>query len=162
MRGRVEQLIVDAQHNIQHARLLDRRAHHHAAYALIQIGLQRSAGLVDAAGLDHQIAARPVGIGNRPVASERQPAARNDNRITIGLCLVLPAPVYRVEVEQMGVGCRIAARVVDLHKLQVGPVPGGAQRQFTDAAKAVDTYLDGHVASLRLTRTDCGGPLFSE
>jgi hypothetical protein len=38
----------------------------------------------------------------------------------------------------------VAGGIIDLHKLQIIPAPGGAQGQSSHAAKAVDTYFDGH------------------
>ena len=63
--------------------------------------------------------------------------------------LMLPTAMHRVEIEQMGVGRRIASRVVDLHELQLWPAPGRAQGQAADAAETVDTHFDGHTLLLK-------------
>ncbi|MNN65467.1 hypothetical protein D3C81_1809730 [compost metagenome] len=70
--------------------------------------------------------------------------ALDDDAVAVAARLVLPAAVHRIEVEQMGVGRRVGGRVVDLHELQLRPAPGRAQGQTSDAAEAVDAYLDGH------------------
>src|SRR5690606_23789449 len=83
------------------------------------------------------------------VMGHRNALAADDEAVAVAACLVLPAAVHRVEIQQVGVGRRVGSRVVDTHEPQLRPVPGGAQRQSSDAAEAVDAYFDGHRSALR-------------
>src|SRR5690606_1195388 len=117
--------------------------------ALVQVALQHGHGLHLAAGLDHQVAARPVGVGDGLVVGHGDALAVDDDGVAVAARLVLPAAVHRVEVQQVGVGRRVGGRVVDVHEFQLRPVPGGAQRQTSDAAGTVDADFDGHGCALR-------------
>src|SRR5690606_39125188 len=97
-----------------------------------------------AAGLNHQIAAAPVSIGNGLVGRDLNAFAVDQDALALTARLAIPAAMHRIEIDQMGVGCGVTGRVVDLHKLKFRPAPGGAQRQTTDTTKSVDTYLDSH------------------
>ena len=57
------------------------------------------------------------------------------------LAPVPPAAMHRVEIEQVRMGGRIAGRIVDLHEIQLRPIPGRTQGQATDAAETVDAYF---------------------
>ncbi|MCY1358570.1 hypothetical protein D9M69_451090 [compost metagenome] len=148
MLGGVEQVLVDAHDHVQRALFLDRRTDDHALHALIQVGLEHGDGLHLAAGLDHQIAVRPVGVGDGLVGGDLDALAADHHAIALTARFVLPAPVHRIEVQQVGVGRGVAGRVVDADELQFGPVPGGAQRQTTDTTETVDTDFDAHVRVL--------------
>src|SRR5690606_15286767 len=91
-----------------------------------------------------QVAARPIGVGDGLVSGDLDALTGDDDAVAVAARLVLPATMHRVEVQQMGVGRRIADRVVDLRELQLRPAPGRTQGQSSDAAEAVDAYLDGH------------------
>ncbi|MCY1267403.1 hypothetical protein D9M70_158370 [compost metagenome] len=142
--GRVEQVLVDAHDDIQRAPLLHRGAHHHSFHALVEVGLEHRDGLHLAAGLDHQIAIRPIGVGDGLVGSDLDALAADHHAIALGTGLVVPAAVYRVEVQQMREGRRVTRRVIDTDELELRPAPGGAQRQTTDTTETVDTDFDTH------------------
>ncbi|MNG09652.1 hypothetical protein D3C84_930780 [compost metagenome] len=126
VQGRVEQVLVDAHDDIQRAGFLDRGADHHALDPLFQVARKHSNRLHLAAGLDHQVAARPVGVGDGLVGADPDPLAVDQDAVARAARLMLPAAVHRVEIQQVGMGRRIAGRVVDLHEFELRPVPGGA------------------------------------
>jgi hypothetical protein len=109
------------------------------------VTLQHGDRLHLAAGLEHQVATAPVGVGDGLVGAHPDALAIDHHAIAIAARLMLPAAMHRVEIEQVRVGGGVTCRVVDLHELHFGPVPGGAQGQTADAAKTVDAYFDGHV-----------------
>nr|WP_269805987.1 hypothetical protein [Pseudomonas sp. NMI1173_11] len=63
-------MLVDAHHHVQCTFLLHWSADHHTFDALIQVGLEHSYRLHLTAGLDDQVAARPVGVGDGLVRGE--------------------------------------------------------------------------------------------
>ncbi|MCY1488680.1 hypothetical protein D9M68_223780 [compost metagenome] len=145
---RIEQVLVHPHDDVQRALLLHRCAHHHPLHAFIQIGLKHGDGLHLATGLDHQIAVRPVGVGNRLVGGDLDALATDHHAIALGAGLVMPAAMHRIEVQQMRVGHRVTHRVIDADELELRPAPGGAQGQATDTTEAVDTDFDTHESVL--------------
>ncbi len=141
---RIVQAVIDAHDDVQRARLLHRRADHHALDPLLQILLQHRNGLHLAARLYDKIAARPIGVCDRLVGADLHPLAIDDQAVAVGARLVLPAAMHRVEIEQVRMGGRIAGRIVDLHEIQLRPIPGRTQGQATDAAETVDAYFYAH------------------
>ncbi|MNE20938.1 hypothetical protein D3C80_1140810 [compost metagenome] len=99
MLGRVEQVLVNAHHHVQGALLLDRRTDHHTLNALVQVGLQHRHSLHLTTGLDHQIATRPVGFGNRFVCGDLDAVTANHYMIAFGAGFVVPTAMHRVEVD---------------------------------------------------------------
>ena len=76
--------------------------------------------------------------------------------VPFGDGLMVPAPVDRIEGDEVCQGGRIPGRIVDAHELHVFPVESGAKREAAHAAKAVDTYFDGHAVFLnRRMNSDC-------
>ena len=148
LRG-IEAGMVHAHHDVQRAGGLHWSRHDHALHALVQVGLEHSNSLHLAAGLDHQVAAAPIGVGNGLVGGDANALAVDHHVLAIATRLMLPAAMYRVEVQQVGMGGGITGRVVYLHELQLGPVPGSAQGQAADAAESVDTDFDRHGAVSR-------------
>ncbi|MNI63921.1 hypothetical protein D3C73_1193330 [compost metagenome] len=150
---RVEQVLVDAHHHVQCAFLLHWSADHHTFDALIQVGLEHGYRLHLAAGLDDQVAARPVCVRDGLVRGDLEALAFDHYRVAFCAGFTVPASVDRIEVDQMGMGLGVTGRVIDLHKLEFWPVPGRAKRQATNTAKPIDTYFDSHVLVLgsRLT-----------
>jgi hypothetical protein len=135
---RVEALVVDADHHVQCASFLDRRGDHHPGHALVQVGLQQRLLPEFPGGLDHDVAAGPVAGVDVAVGGDRNAASIDDDCIALAPDVAAPAPLDRVELEQVGEGGGIGARIVDLHVLQVRRIEAGAQRQPADAAEAVD------------------------
>src|SRR5690606_618009 len=80
---RIEQLLVDAHHYVECAFLLHGRADYDPLHAVIEVGLQDRHGLHLATGLDHQLAVRPVGVGNRLVGSDLDALAADHHAIAI-------------------------------------------------------------------------------
>src|SRR5690554_4556969 len=140
--GRLEDVFVHAHDNILGARLFHRGGHHHPLHTLIQVALQHGNFLVHATGLDHQVATRPVGIGNGFVVSHADALAVNHHLIAIGGGFVVPAAMHAVKVQQVRQRVGVSPRVVDGHKFQLRPTPGGPQSQTANATKSVNTYLD--------------------
>ena len=64
MLGRIVKVVVHPHHHIKHVRLFHRRTHHHMTDALINVCLQFIGGFHYARALDHDIAVRPIAIGN--------------------------------------------------------------------------------------------------
>ncbi|MNN11671.1 hypothetical protein D3C81_1246370 [compost metagenome] len=141
-------MLVDAHHHVQCAFLLHWSADHHTFDALIQVGLEHGYRLHLAAGLDDQVAARPVGVRDGLVGGDLDALALDHYRVALCAGFTVPASVDRIEVDQMGMGLGVTGRVIDLHKLEFRPVPGGAKRQATNTAKPIDTYFDSHVLVL--------------
>ena len=79
------------------------------------------------------------------MATEADPAAVGDDFIAVCERLVLPAPLNRIEVQQ--VGCRgcVAGNLVDLDDLYLGVIPERTQRKATHAAEAIHPYSNRHL-----------------
>src|SRR5690554_2348437 len=145
--GRVEEVVVDPHHQIEHALVLHRGAHYHALDPLVEVGLEPVGGLHLAGGLDHHVTAGPVGgldlavcrEGDAPSGHRQGGVVRRDIIAAAG-----PLAVHRVELQQVGEGGGVTAGVVDLHELEVRVRPAGAQRQAADAAEAIDADPDRH------------------
>ncbi|MNT36213.1 hypothetical protein D3C72_1722820 [compost metagenome] len=126
MLGRVEQVLVDPHHHVQCAFFLHRGTHHHAFDALIQVGLEHGNRFHLTAGLDDQVATRPIGVGDGLVGRDLDVLAIDYHRIACCTGFTVPASVDRVEVDQVGVGLSIPGRVIDLYEFEFRPVPGRA------------------------------------
>jgi hypothetical protein len=51
--------------------------------------------------------------------------------------------MHRIKGEQMGGAADIARRIVDVHQLDAGATPQGAEHQPADAAEAIDADFHG-------------------
>ncbi|MNH91252.1 hypothetical protein D3C73_438070 [compost metagenome] len=145
---RIEQLMIDAHDDVQRAFFLHWSADHHTLNALIQVGLQHRHGFHLAAGLDHQIATRPVGVGNRFVRAYLDALAANHHLIAFSAGFIVPTAMHRVEVDQVRMSHRVTCWIVDLYEFKLWPAPGCSQSEATDPAKTIDANFDSHVVVL--------------
>ena len=79
------------------------------------------------------------------MAAEANPTAVSDNFIPVCERLVLPAPLNRVEVQQVRCGGCVAGNLVDLNYLNLGVIPERTQRKAAHSAKAVNSYANRHL-----------------
>ncbi len=98
-----------------------------------------------AAAFEHQLHARlpPGHRGGLLLLGVRDGLAAHKEAARIGLHRLLPAAMDGIEGQQVRGGVGVAAGVVDVHQLDAGPAPEGAEHQPTNAAEAVDA--DAHV-----------------
>jgi hypothetical protein len=141
--GRVVLVVVDAVDDVQGA--LGRRRDDHLLHALVEVGLQGLRLLVMRPGrLDHDVAARPVGVGDRGIAAVADRLAVDDHRVVRRAAGHRPGAVDRVELQQVGRAGRICRDLVDLHDRKACPAPARAQAEPAHAAEAVDSNLHAH------------------
>jgi len=113
---RVVEVVVDADHNVERA-LLHGRRNDDAVNSALEERRDRLWSLELRGRFEHNFDAKfvPGDIARRGVAAEADPAAVGDDFVPVCERLVLPAPLNRVEVEQ--VGCRgcVAGNLVDMN-----------------------------------------------
>ena len=150
---RVVEVVVDADHDVQHVAHLHRCGHDHALGAAVEMALQRLGREELAGAFEHQVHAQ-VAPGNlgRAWRATRSRALRSSMRIAcvaLGGDVGAPAALHAVELQQVRGGGGAALEFVEVHDLQ--PVAGArvvrrplgsahrrAQCQAADAAHAVD------------------------
>lgn len=142
--------MVDAHDNVQRALLFHWRTDHHSLHALVQVSLEDRNRLHFAAGFDHQITARPIGVGNGLIGRYLDSFAVDDDAVALGISLVMPTTMYRVEIKQVRMRRRVTRWIVDLHEFKLWPAPGGSQRETTDPTETIDANFDRHVVVLRI------------
>src|SRR5690606_16288693 len=97
-----------------------------------------------ATGFNHQIAARPIGIGNSLVGGDFDALTTDHDMIGLGAGFLTPTAMHRVEVNQVGMSRGVTSRIVDLYELKLWPAPGCTQGKTPDTTETVDTYFDAH------------------
>ena len=140
--GGVEQVVVHPDHGVQHALLLHRRRHHHARHALLQIRLQLRRLAELAGGLQHHVAAGPIGLGDLLVARDWNCTPFDQQVVAVMPHLAMPATMHGIEVQQVRQRGGIRRRVIDLGEGQFRAngrvVQRGPQGEPAHAAEAVD------------------------
>jgi len=157
----VVEVVVDANHDVQHIADLDRRGHDHALGATVEVALEGLGREELAGAFEHQIHAKvtPRNLAGSPVRRERQRPVRDaDAAVPGGRNIDFPAALHAVERQQMRGGCGTALEFIQVDDLEpvVGArVVGGAIRcaegrpkgQAADAAHAVDANSHGVACS---------------
>ncbi len=142
---RVVEVVVDPHDDVQRP-LFDRGGDDHLFHPAIIIGLQQLGGAKLARRFDDDIDPQliPGDLARRFVLTETDPLAIDGQRGLVKADRPLPAAVHRVELQQMGGALGPAFDFVDMHDLELRPVQGGAQRQTTHTAKAVNAHTNAH------------------
>ena len=140
----IVQVMIDAIDDIQRA--FGRCCHHDFFYALIEVGLQTGRLLMVSAGrLDHDIAARPIGVGNGSIAAVCHRAAFELHRVSCRIAGHRPDAVDRIELQQMRRSCRVGRDLVDLNNLEYAATPACTQTEPAHAPETVDTHPNRHI-----------------
>ena len=139
------QVIVHAHHHVQHLRFFHRRGDHHTFDALLEVRVEHLDLFHLAAGLNHQIATRPVGFPDAVVAAGGNAPPIYHNGVTLRSGRVTPAAMHGIKIQQVRQRGRISGGIVDVYKFDLWPAPGGAQYQPAHAAKTIDANLDAHM-----------------
>ncbi len=161
---RLINLVIDAVNNIGRIAILDRGGHDDLLDARRKVRRDLGLGLENTGAVDHNINACQGQVAEVARADKRQARAVDDHRIIVMVKSGVPAPMHRIEFEQMGVHGGIAHRVVDPG--YVGPPRDQRlEDQLADPPKTVDG-IDRHApcpapcramsstAACRLTRSN--------
>ena len=137
MLWRVVELVIDADHNVERAAVLDRSRDDHALGAAIEITLQLLLLEEFAGAFEHDIAAKiaPRNLGWRCRLAKAEPLVRDrDGLAAIDANRRVPAAMQTVELQQMGRRFDAALQFVDMNDIK--PVTGtGIAIRPIDAAK---------------------------
>ena len=139
-RSRLVEVVVDADDEVQRARSLTGAATITLRTPCSKYGSSELPRAEPARALEHdldaELAPRHIaGLGGAAVA-ERRPVDRQ--HVAVAVHVLGPAPVDRVERQQMRGGLGVAVELVDVHERELGPVPRRTQRQAPHATEAVD------------------------
>jgi len=155
---RFVEVVVDAEHHVErfgagHLPLHGAGHHHPLEPQLIEVGVEGVGGLEAAAALQHHLHAglTPGHGGGDGVLAVGDGLLPHPEAVVVGVHGLVPAAVHRIEGQQMGGGGGITAAVVDVHDLNAGPAPEGAEHQPSDAAEAVDPDAHGPVLQVAPT-----------
>src|SRR6266852_5527440 len=145
-RGIVE-LVIDAQHE-GGVRPIRRRGDNHLFHRATQMLLRFGALGEKAGGFNDDVSADAGPIDLRRILRLEylEGAALNADGVLGMRNLVRQIAQHRIVFEKMREGFGVRD-VVDGHELNVLAIDRGAHNVATDAAEAVDTYLDGHTTS---------------
>ena len=151
--GRVVQLVVHADHDVEHVAHLHRRGHNDALGAAVQVALNGFGRQEFAGALQHHVYAQiaPGDVCRCGVRAEREPlGADGDGVVALGANALAPLALHRVKRQQVGGGGSAAFDFIQVHHFQaiaaawvvqraLGGAHGRAQRQTANAAHSVDT-----------------------
>ena len=146
--GRVVEIVVDADHNVESS-LLDRRGYDNAVNAALKERRDCLRCLELRGRFEHNLDAKlvPGNFARRCVAAEADPPAVGDDSIPVRKRLVLPAALNRIEVQQVGRRSCVTGDLVDLDYLNIGVIPKCAKRKAAHAAKAVNPKANRRLIS---------------
>ncbi len=157
MRVRLVPVVVDADDHVERARVRDRCGDDHLAHAAFEVR-RELVGRAEGAGAleDHVDAERvPRNLAGSGVTAEAEVGVVDLEHVAVAVAadIAVPAPVHGIEEQEVRGGSRVAGDLVDVHELQVRPVPRGPQRQPAHAAEAVDPdACPAHVEADRLSQ----------
>ena len=122
-------VVVDSHHDVQDAAALDGRGDDDPRHAAREERRKRLRRAELARALEHDVNAevRPGNVAGLGAPAERDRLTVDLERAADGCDLARPAPVDRVELEQVRAGRGVARQLVHVHEAQVVPVPAGAQ-----------------------------------
>ena len=149
MLARVIAVIIDADHDVERRRILDRRRDDDAAHAAIEIALQLIRFQKFAGAFEHDLNAEITPwhfAGHRRIRETNAPVADQDRAVAIAADVLPPAAMQAVEFEQMGGHAGIALHFVDMHDLE--PIAGAriVGRPFHPAQRRAG-HRSGTIAS---------------
>ena len=159
-------VVVDPDHHVERVPL-DGRSDDHLSHARAEVRLERLARTEPPAALEHDLHSElaPRHAAGLAAAAVADGLSVDHECIAGAGDLVRPAPVHRVERQEVRGGVGVAVELVDVRESELGPVPRGAQRHAADATEAVDADARAgpfvrsdarHVRSIAITSTYVG------
>jgi hypothetical protein len=156
--GRIVALVVDADDDVEHAAGLDRRGDDDALRTAVEVALQRLRREELAGALQHHVHPEltPRDLRRARVRGEGERALVDADRVlALGGDVGAPLALHGVEGEQVRGRRGAALELVEVDHVQpvararvvglaLGGAEGGAQRQTTDAAHAIDADSHAH------------------
>ena len=139
------EMIIDPDDDVQRV-ALDRSGHDHLADTLAKVDLEALPGAEPAGALEHdldtELTPGHVARGGGVAVTKCRPV--DGEHILLAVYVLGPAPVDRVECQQVRRRGRVAGQLVDVRERELRPAPGRAQRQPSHAAEAVDADAGAH------------------
>ena len=122
---RVVAVVVDADDDVQRAVVLDGRGDDDLAHAALEVRLERLGRAEPPGALEHDVDAGrvPGHVARSRLAGLAQRGAVDGEVVPLGAHVAVPAPVHRVEREQVRRGRGVAVQLVDVDEVEVAPVP---------------------------------------
>ena len=143
--GRVVAVVVAPHHDVE-SPLLDRRGHDDLADAAVEVGLQPRRCPEAPGAFQHDVdtMGRPGHRARRVVLAEADRPVADPDGAVVRRDFTVPPSVHRVVFQQVGRALHTAMRLVDVHDVELRPVPGRPQRQASHASETVDADGGGH------------------
>ena len=133
---RIVGIVVHADDNIRGIAILDRGRNDNLLDTGIEVRCELCLGLEDACAIDNYVDALQWKVAQVLCADERYTNAIDSHRVTIVIKFCVPAPMDRIEFQQMGMHRRITDRIVDPRNFGAS-FQQRFQNQFADTAKTI-------------------------
>src|SRR6266498_79188 len=158
MPRRIVKVVVYTHHDVKRA-LLHWRGHDDFLHAGPEEEFQLFFRSELPAGFQHDVHAQvsPRHVSEILLAAVCDGLAVDDELVLLTANFAVPAPVQRVEIQQMRGGCAIPADFIEVDELDVRPVPARAKGEPAHASESVDADACCHSCWLHIRVCEYAG-----